>query len=66
MPETLVAQPDVNAIELAVLAFWKKEGIFCLSEERRQEGVPFVIYDGPPTANAKPASHHAILARLKI
>ncbi len=27
--------------------------------------MPFVIYDGPPTANAKPALHHAIPGSFK-
>src|SRR5438132_21901 len=41
---------------------WKAEGTFQKSLELREGRPRFVFYEGPPTANGKPATHH-ILAR---
>ncbi len=41
---------------------WKDEGTFERSLEMREGRPRFVFYEGPPTANGKPATHH-ILAR---
>ncbi len=49
-------------LEKQVLAQWKKEGTFQKSLETRAGRPRFVFYEGPPTANGKPATHH-ILAR---
>ena len=61
----LDAQPNVNAIELEVLRFWREQKIYQESEKARIGSKPFVIYDGPPTANAKPALHHMIPGSYK-
>lgn len=44
--------------EEATLAFWKENNIFEKSVEKNAAGKEFVFYEGPPTANAKPALHH--------
>ena len=44
--------------EERVLEFWKKENIFQKSVEKNKDGKTFVFFEGPPTANAKPALHH--------
>jgi len=54
-----VSFPD---LEKQVLAKWKEEGTFQKSLELRAGRPRFVFYEGPPTANGKPATHH-ILAR---
>ena len=54
-----VSFPD---LEKQVLATWKDEGTFEKSLELRAGRPRFVFYEGPPTANGKPATHH-ILAR---
>ncbi len=54
-----VGFPD---LEKQVLAKWKEEGTFQKSLELRAGRPRFVFYEGPPTANGKPATHH-ILAR---
>ena len=41
---------------------WKDEGTFQQSLDLREGRPRFVFYEGPPTANGKPATHH-ILAR---
>lgn len=49
-------------LEKQLMARWKEEGTFQKSLELRKESRRFVFYEGPPTANGKPATHH-ILAR---
>ena len=61
----LEAQPDVAKIEQQILDFWRQEDVYKRSERERQAAKPFVIYDGPPTANAKPALHHMIPGSFK-
>src|SRR6202162_302397 len=49
-------------LEKELIATWKREGTFQKSLELRSGRPRFVFYEGPPTANGKPATHH-ILAR---
>jgi isoleucyl-tRNA synthetase len=49
-------------LEKQLMARWKDEGTFQKSLELREGQPRFVFYEGPPTANGKPATHH-ILAR---
>jgi isoleucyl-tRNA synthetase len=49
-------------LEKHLMARWKEEGTFQKSLELRAGKPRFVFYEGPPTANGKPATHH-ILAR---
>lgn len=51
------------AIEQRILARWKELGIFEKSLENRAGAERFVFYEGPPTANGIPGSHH-VLARV--
>jgi isoleucyl-tRNA synthetase len=44
--------------EEAILAFWKERDIFKKSLTKDASNGEFVFYEGPPTANAKPALHH--------
>ncbi len=44
--------------EEAVLAFWKEKGIFEKTVAKNKGEKEFVFFEGPPTANAKPALHH--------
>src|SRR2546428_9467402 len=57
--EQRVSFPD---LEKQLMAGWKEEETFERSLDRRQGKKRFVFYEGPPTANGKPATHH-ILAR---
>ncbi len=54
-----VSFPD---LEKQLMATWKEEQTFQRSLDLRQGKPRFVFYEGPPTANGKPATHH-ILAR---
>jgi isoleucyl-tRNA synthetase len=51
------------AIEEQVLDRWRERDIFRQSIERRRGGPRWGFYEGPPTANGAPGSHH-VLARV--
>ena len=46
-----------------MLERWRERDIFRESIRRRQGAEEFVFYEGPPTANGRPGSHH-VLARV--
>src|SRR3990170_5772255 len=50
-------------LEEATLRFWKDHEIFPKSLETREDSLPYVFYEGPPTANGSPGIHH-VLARV--
>lgn len=52
-------------MELEVLEFWQRGGIFRKSTEMRAGGPRYVFYEGPPTANGKPGSHHVLARAFK-
>ncbi len=50
-------------LEMQILERWRERDVFHESV-RRREGCPeFVFYEGPPTANGPPGSHH-VLSRV--
>jgi isoleucyl-tRNA synthetase len=51
--------PDLVSVETDVLARWAQHRIFERSVEHRAGAVPWIFYEGPPTANNKPGLHHA-------
>ena len=51
------------ALEEEVLERWRERDIFHESIRRREGAEPFVFYEGPPTANGRPGSHH-VLSRV--
>jgi isoleucyl-tRNA synthetase len=51
------------ALEERVLERWRERDVFHESVRRREGGPPFVFYEGPPTANGRPGSHH-VLSRV--
>ena len=53
---------NLPEIEEKVLEFWKKNKIFEKSLDRDKK-KSFVFYEGPPTANGRPGTHH-VLARV--
>jgi isoleucyl-tRNA synthetase len=51
------------ALEQRVLERWRERDVFHESIRRREGAPPFVFYEGPPTANGRPGSHH-VLSRV--
>ena len=54
----LAAQVDLPALEQRVLAGWERDRVFERSLEQTSAGEPWVFYEGPPTANGHPGTHH--------
>ena len=50
-------------LEERVLARWRTDDVFGRSLEARAEAPVWSFYEGPPTANGRPGSHH-VLARV--
>ncbi|HET6497089.1 MAG TPA: isoleucine--tRNA ligase [Thermoleophilia bacterium] len=51
---------DLPAMDARILAFWKAQRIFEKSLEGREDAPVYVFYEGPPTANGRPGTHHVI------
>ena len=55
---------DFPALDRRILEFWKDADIFHKSLAAAGDDAPlFVFYEGPPTANGRPGSHH-VLSRI--
>ncbi|HEX6548990.1 MAG TPA: isoleucine--tRNA ligase [Candidatus Dormibacteraeota bacterium] len=50
------------SLEVELMETWKREQTFERSLALRKDAPRFVFYEGPPTANGRPGTHH-ILAR---
>jgi len=55
----------IPELEKKILDFWEKERIFEKSLAQRQGRPPFVFYEGPPFANARPGIHHVLARAFK-
>jgi isoleucyl-tRNA synthetase len=51
------------ALEERMLARWREEKLFERSLAQREDAPVWSFYEGPPTANGRPGSHH-VLARV--
>jgi len=58
-------QLNLPAISQEMLAKWEAEGAFEKSISIRDGAIPFVFYEGPPSANGLPGIHHVISRTLK-
>jgi isoleucyl-tRNA synthetase len=56
-------RPDFPRLEEEVLARWRERDVFRESVRRRERAPAWVFYEGPPTANGRPGSHH-VLSRV--
>jgi isoleucyl-tRNA synthetase len=54
---------DFPTLEESILDWWREHRIFEKSVELRRGRDEWVFYEGPPTANGMPGSHH-VLARI--
>jgi len=54
----LPTQVDLPAMEREILAFWNHSQIFEKSIATRSGAQPWTFYEGPPTANGLPGTHH--------
>jgi isoleucyl-tRNA synthetase len=58
-------QFNMPSIEQQILQEWKEQHTFKKSVSNREGQVPFVFYEGPPSANGMPGIHHVISRTLK-
>lgn len=56
---------NLNVMEESILRFWNANEIFKKSSDERKDRPPYVIYEGPPTANGKPGIHHVLARAFK-
>ena len=52
------ASIDLPAAEREILDFWDANDTFAASLERTSGGAGWTFYEGPPTANGMPGTHH--------
>ena len=63
LPQPVDPSASLPEMEQAVLERWRERDVFAESLRRREGAEPWVFYEGPPTANGRPGSHH-VLARV--
>lgn len=56
--QPLNPQIDLPKVEREILQFWQNEDIFHKSVAARANGDSWTFYEGPPTANGMPGTHH--------
>ena len=56
--KSLPPQIDLPATEHQILAFWEANEIFSKSVSARDGAPRWTFYEGPPTANGSPGTHH--------
>ncbi|MBT0771304.1 isoleucine--tRNA ligase [Kineosporia sp. J2-2] len=55
---SLPTKIDLPATDHKIIDWWKQNRIFERSLERTKDGASWVFYEGPPTANGAPGTHH--------
>jgi len=58
-------QLNLPGIAEEILAEWDINKVFEKSVELREGSIPFIFYEGPPSANGMPGIHHVISRTLK-
>jgi isoleucyl-tRNA synthetase len=54
----LPAHVDLAALDREVIDTWRATRVFERSLEQTTDGLPWTFYEGPPTANGMPGTHH--------
>ena len=52
------AQVDLPELEREIIAWWDEQGTFSASLEATTDAPRWTFYEGPPTANGVPGTHH--------
>ncbi|MDD4819929.1 MAG: isoleucine--tRNA ligase, partial [Flavobacteriales bacterium] len=56
---------NLTDIVSQTLNYWEANDIFAKSVEQREGAVPFVFFEGPPSANGLPGIHHVMARTIK-
>ena len=59
------SRPSLPELEREVMERWEREGTYEASLERRRGGPAWIFYEGPPTANGRPGTHHVLARAFK-
>ena len=62
-PREVDARQELPELEQEVLERWRERDVFGESLRNREGAEQWVFYEGPPTANGRPGSHH-VLSRV--
>ncbi|MGA9286649.1 MAG: class I tRNA ligase family protein [Solirubrobacteraceae bacterium] len=62
-PREVDARQDLPTLEQEILQRWRERDVFGESLRNREGAPQWVFYEGPPTANGRPGSHH-VLSRV--
>ncbi len=65
MFKSVSANVDVQKVEQEQLDFWHRQDIFHKTMYQREDGPRYVFYEGPPTANGHPGTHHVLARAFK-
>ncbi|GGI04351.1 isoleucine--tRNA ligase [Egicoccus halophilus] len=55
---SVAPQPDLPQLEAQVLDRWRALDVFARSVEQRADAPVWTFFEGPPTANGRPGTHH--------
>ncbi len=56
---------DIQKLEREQTDYWRLNRVFERSMSERAGGPTYVFYEGPPTANGRPGSHHVLARAFK-
>src|SRR3989344_4012061 len=62
--KSLLKEPLPKAEE-KILSFWKEQNLLEKIETKKSPEGKFIFYEGPPTANGRPAIHHLVSRAFK-
>lgn len=54
----LSARLDIAEMDRRIIEWWQINDVFARSLKRTADGPSWVFYEGPPTANGSPGTHH--------
>src|SRR5579859_24861 len=54
----LPAKVDLGDLDRRIIRWWQANDVFARSLKRTADGPSWVFYEGPPTANGTPGTHH--------
>lgn len=60
-----LSEKPVAEVQNQQVERWKEENLLKQCVDAREGKMPFVFYEGPPTANGKPGIHHVMARTLK-
>ena len=62
----LPAKIDLGELDRRIVKWWQANDVFPRSLEQTADGPSWVFYEGPPTANGAPGTHHveAVCSRM--